>query len=376
MKRSIKVRQINIKILKELAELKPHVYEDILKEYSQSKKWFSGEDYPTYNQLVKLSKKFNVPFGYFFSKELPKYELPIPHYRTIKDNHFTPSEELLDTIKFAQKIQNWARDILLELGNGKIDFCGKYKNNLDLYAIVDELKVIFDVKEGWAKSIKTWKEAFKYLVNKAEEKGIIVLINGVVGNNTHRGLDVNEFRGFVLYDEIAPVVFINNKDALSAKIFTLIHEVVHILIGESASFDYKDLQPADNEIEKFCDKCAAEFLVPTKELLEVSKQTKDYEELARHFKVSQIVIARRLYDLNLINRDDFIKFLQKNQEKEYNKPLSKGGNFYETAKPRLSQRFLSLLKSAIYNNIISYRDALLVTGLKASQFFKLIGEDA
>jgi Zn-dependent peptidase ImmA (M78 family) len=214
------------------------------------------------------------------------------------------------------------------------------------------------------------------LVNKAEEKGIIVLINGVVGDNTHRGLDVNEFRGFVLYDEIAPVVFINNEDALSAKMFTLIHEVVHILIGESASFDYKDLQSADNEIEKFCDKCAAEFLVPTKELLEVLKQTKDHEELAKHFKVSQIVIARRLYDLNLINRDNFIKFLQKNKEKEYNKSISKGGNFYETAKLRLSQRFLNLLKSAIYENIITYKDALLVTELKAKSFFKLIGEDA
>jgi len=376
MKRNIKVRQINTKILKELAELKPHIYEDILKRNPKSKKWFTGEDYPTYKQLIELSKKFNVPYGYFFFDELPKYELPIPHYRTIKDNNFTPSEELLDTIKFAQKVQEWAKDILLEFGNEKIDFCGKYKNNLDLYAIVDELKIIFDVKEGWAKSIKTWKETFKYLVNKAEENGAIVLINGVVGNNTHRKLDVNEFRGFVLYDEIAPVIFINNEDASSAKIFTLIHEVVHILIGESASFDYKDLQPADNEIEKFCDKCVAEFLVPTKELLEVSKQTKDYEELAKHFKVSQIVIARRLYDLNLISKDDFIKFLQKNKEKEYSKSISKGGNFYETVKLRLSQRFLNLLKSAIYENVITYRDALLITELKAKSFFKLIGEDA
>jgi len=78
--------------------------------------------------------------------------MPIPHYRTIKDNNFTPSEELLDTIKFAQKIQNWARDILLELGNGKIDFCGKYKNNFYLYTVVNELKTIFDVKEGWSKA--------------------------------------------------------------------------------------------------------------------------------------------------------------------------------------------------------------------------------
>jgi len=170
-------------------------------------------------------------------------------------------------------------------------------------------------------------------------------------------------------------VFINNKDILSGKIFTLLHAVVHILIGESASFDYENLQPADNEIEKFCDECTAEFLVPTKELLEVSKQTKDYRKLAKHFNVSQIVIARRLYELNIINKNEFIKFLQENQDKEYYIPINKKGNFYETLKLRLSKRFLRLLKSAIYNNIISYRDALLVTDLKVKSLFELIDED-
>jgi len=380
--KGVKVKYVNPEILKELASLKPDAYNRMRGKYPKSEKWLSGEDYPTYNQLIELSKIFNVPFGYFFFKELPKYEMPIPHYRTIEKNHFKPSEELLDTIKFAQRVQDWAKDILLELGNDKIDFCGKYKSNFDLNAIVDELKAIFDVKEGWVKSKRTWKDAFRYLVDKAEEKGIIVLINGVVGNNTHRRLNVNEFRGFVLYDEIAPVVFINNEDALSGKIFTLIHEVVHILIGKSASFDYENLQPADNEIEKFCDKCAAEFLVPTKELLEAHKQTKNYDkytmfqELAKRFKVSQMVIARRLYDLNLINKNEFIEFLQETQKKEYNKPVSKGGNFYETAKLRLSQRFLGLLKSAIYDNLITYKDALLITDLKAKSFFELIGENA
>jgi transcriptional regulator with XRE-family HTH domain len=318
--KGVKVKYINPEILKELASLKPDAYNRMRGKYPKSEKWLSGEDYPTYNQLIELSKIFNVPFGYFFFKELPKYEMPIPHYRTIEKNHFKPSEELLDTIKFAQRVQDWAKDILLELGNDKIDFCGKYKSNLDLNAIVDELKAIFDVKEGWVESKITWRDAFRYLVDKAEEKGIIVLINGVVGNNTHRKLNVNEFRGFVLYDEIAPVVFINNNDTLSGKIFTLIHAVVHILIGENTP---------DNEIEKFCDKCAAEFL------------------------------------------DNFVKFLQETQEKECNQP-----NFYETVKLRLSKRFLSLLKSAIYENLITYKDALLITDLKAKTFFKLIGKNA
>jgi len=317
--KGVKVKYVNPEILKELASLKPDAYNRMRGKYPKSEKWLFGEDYPTYNQLIELSKIFNVPFGYFFFKELPKYEVPQVLYKTIENNHFKPSEELLDTIKFAQRVQDWAKDILLELGNDKIDFCGKYKSNFDLNAIVNELKVIFDVKEGWVKSKRTWKDAFRYLVDKAEEKGIIVLVNGGVGNNTHRKLNVNEFRGFVLYDDIAPVVFINNNDTLSGKIFTLIHAVVHILIGENTP---------DNEIEKFCDKCAAEFL------------------------------------------NNFTKFLQETHGEEHSHL-----NFYETVELRLSKRFLSLLKSAINENLITYKDALLITDLKAKTFFKLIGKN-
>ena len=367
----IKVKYINKEILKEVKELKPNIYYNCKSKFPQIGKWISGEDYPTYNQLIELSKLFNVPFGYFFLEKLPKYDLPIPHYRTIKENDFTPSEELLDTIKFAQKIQEWSKEILLEWGNTKIEFCGKYKNNYDLNAIIEELKKIFDINEGWANSQNTWKDALKYLVSKAEEKGIIVLLNGIVGNNTHRKLNVEEFRGFVLYDEIAPVVFINNNDAISAKIFTLIHEVVHLLIGQSASFDLRDFQAADNEIEKFCDKCTAEFLVPEKELTNLFQKKQDYEELAKTFKVSQIVIARRLLDLNLIDKKSFFEFLQNFEKTEYNTPLSKGGNFYDTEKNRLSSRFLRILKSAIESNTISFRDALLVTNLNIKTFSNL-----
>lgn len=367
----MKVKNINTKILFELKKLKPNVYYNCKNKFPQIDKWISGEDYPTYNQLVELSKRFNVPFGYFFLEKLPKYDLPIPHYRTIKENDFIPSEELLDTIKFAQKIQEWSKDILLEWGNTHIEFCGKYKNNHNLDDIVKELKNLFDINDSLANSKNSWNDALKYLISKAEEKGIIVLLNGIVGNNTHRKLNVEEFRGFVLYDEIAPVVFINNNDAISAKIFTLIHEVVHLLIGQSASFDLRNFQAADNEIEKFCDKCTAEFLVPEKELSKRFKETQDYEKLAKFFKVSQIVIARRFLDLNLINKKTFFEFLQNVEKTEYKKNLSKGGNFYDTEKNRLSSRFLRILKSAIETNTISFRDALLVTNLNIKTFSNL-----
>ena len=367
----MKVTNINISILKELLEKMPEKAVSIDK-YPNFEKWIKGDDYPTYNQLVELSKLFHIPFGYFFLEKLPERKYPIPHYRTNQNGGFRPSSELLDTILFAQKIQEWAKDILLEWGQEKLPFCGKYKNNYDIEKVTRELKRIFEIQDNWANQKSTWTEALNDLIEKAEEKGIIILRNGVVGNNTHRKLNVEEFRGFVLYDEIAPVIFINNNDAISAKIFTLIHEVVHILIGQSASFDLRNLQSAQNEIEQFCDKCTAEFLVPEKEIKNVYKNQKNIDELARYFKVSQIVILRRLLDTSVITQQKFYEKLKEMYEIEIKKPEKEGGDFYHTIPNRLSKRFLYILNRAVRDNIVFFRDALKITQLSTKTYNTLI----
>jgi len=362
----MKVTNINISILKELLEKMPEVVD--VSEYPKIEKWIKGEDYPTYNQLVELSKLFHIPFGYFFLEKLPERKYPIPHYRTTQDGEFQPSSELLDTILFAQKIQEWAKDIFLEWGQEKLPFCGKYKNNYDVEKVIRELKMIFEIQDNWANQKSTWTEALNDLIEKAEKKGIIVLRNGVVGNNTHRKLNVKEFRGFVLYDEIAPVIFINNNDAISAKIFTLIHEVVHILIGQSASFDLRNLQSAQNKIEQFCDKCTAEFLVPEKEIKNVYRNQKNIDELAKHFKVSQIVILRRLLDTSVITQQKFYDKLEEMYSIEIKRPSKGGGDFYHTIPNRLSKRFLYILNRAVRDNIVLFRDALKITQLGAKTY--------
>lgn len=369
---SMKVTNININILKEILQRMPEKEMQVKKKFPKYEKWLEGKDYPTYNQLVELSKIFNIPFGYFFLEKLPQRKYPIPHYRTNQNGDFNPSSELLDTILFAQKIQEWAKDILLEWGQEKLPFCGKYKDNYTIEGVIEELKRIFEIENNWASRKSTWTEALNYLIEKAEEKGIIVLRNGIVGNNTHRKLNINEFRGFVLYEEIAPVIFINNNDSISAKIFTLIHEIVHILIGQSASFDLRNLQSANNEIEQFCDKCTAEFLVPAEGIINIYTQKTDLEELARYFKVSQIVILRRLLDTSLITQQEFYLQLKDLYEKELRITPSSRGIFYHTIPNRLSKRFLYILNSAVKNNTILFRDALRITNLSAKTYDNLI----
>lgn len=357
-----KITVYNEKNLKLLSEKYPEKWQSI--KHTNKEKWLTKEDYPTYNQLVEISKKFDMPFGYLFLESIPEKKLPIPHFRTINNIEKEISDELYDTILLVQRQQEWVKDILLDLGHQSLHFAGKYNVKTNIQIVVKEIKELLGLKENWAELRISWTDTFKFLIKKFEETGIFVVINGIVGNNTHRKLNVDEFRGFVLYDDIAPFVFVNNNDFISAKIFTLIHELVHILIGQSASFDLRDLQSSNNEIEQFCNKCTAEFLVPAEKIKEI-KQV-NYENLARQFKVSQLVIARRLLDVGKITKNEFFEFYNNYKNKEYIKHSSKGGDFYNTVNLRYGKRFLEMVSTSVKSGKIFYRDFYRLLNLKPS----------
>lgn len=332
-------------------------------------KWINEEQKPTINQLVSLAHFFQIPFGYFFLNELPVKEYPIPHFRTQASQPFKPSSELLEVVETLRERQQWARDILLDWRETKLPYANSYTTRTPIEKSAQEIRNIFALPEDWACAAPNWTNALRFLVEKAEAAGIFVVMNGVVNNNTKRKLDVKEFRGFVLHDDYAPFVFINNNDAVSGKIFTLIHEIVHILLGKSASFDLRQLQPAEDDIEKYCNAVAAEFLVPGAVLQnELKKTGLNYEQLARVFKVSQIVIARRLLDLRAISKTEFFTFYDKHINKEFKQKETTGGNFYNTVPYRISKRFFRIIYSAVKQNKLLYMDAFRLTNLKPKTF--------
>lgn len=363
----------NISILNTLLYQYPDKVIKLELHFPKLYQWIQEEDKPTFNQLADIAQLFNIPFGYFFLNEIPDKLYPIPHFRTQNQHTFRPSQELIDTVETLQKRQQWARDLLIDLRGEKLSFTDTITINTDIEIAVSKIYTLLNLSSNWAKNLPTWTDALSILINRIEQAGIFVVLNGIVNNNTKRKLDLNEFRGFVLYDDFAPFVFLNNNDVISGKIFTLIHEIAHVLVGKSASFDLRQLQPATDSTEQYCDRVAAEFLVPTSLLkMHIQKYGVDFQGLVRLFKVSQIVIARRLLDLDQITKKEFFAFYEEYVNRERKIISSKGGNFYNTAPFRISRRFFDLINSSVKQNKILYTDAFRLTGLKPKTYDEYI----
>jgi Zn-dependent peptidase ImmA (M78 family) len=350
--------------------------EEFFTKNPKVEEWIKGNKYPTIKQLEDFTHKVHVPFGYLFLNEPPQEELNIPFFRTGKGNVKKVSLNIYHTIQMLQERQSWLTDYLTESGYEDLSFVGSFQARDNYQEIVSDIRKKLKLSEGWAKEFKTWEETLDYLTLKIEDAGIIVTFNGVVGNNTRRKIDVEECRGFVLVNKKAPFLFINSADAKAAQMFTLIHEIAHIWLGESAGFDNDDMLPADDPIEKLCDKVAAEFLVPETHFRKLWETTQNFKTLSRNLKVSPIVVARRALDLKLITKAEFFEFynsyIQSFLLRKENQ--ASGGNFYATAKKRVSLRFANYVNSAVKENNLLYRDAYRLTNLRGNTYDKFVNE--
>lgn len=371
-----RIENINSEIINWAITRAGNDLEEFYAENPNVLEWINGEKNPTIKQLENFTHKVHVPFGYMFMKEPPREELPIPFFRTGAEPKNEVSLNVYHTIQIIRDRQNWLTNYLQESGYSDLDFVGKFNDNSDYKLIANDIRNILKLQVNWASKHTTWEQALEYLTLQIEEIGIIINFNGVVGNNTRRKISVDECRGFVLVNKKAPFLFINSADAKAAQMFTLIHELAHIWVGESAGFDNKLMLPADDPTEILCDKVAAEFLVPEVFFLEKWKNSQNIKYLSRVFKVSPIVIARRALDLGLLSKPSFFDFYNNYifEFKNKKENQSSGGNFYATAKKRISLRFVSYVNNAVKENNLLYRDAYKLTSLKGNTYEKFINE--
>lgn len=347
------------------------------KRIPQLKTWERGDKQPTFKQLETFAKATNTPLGFLFLPAPPVEKLPIRDLRTVKDKPARPSPDLLDTIYAMQRRQDWLREERVDAEAGAVEFVGSARLNDDPQAVGQEMRRAAGVADEWAAQVATWQEAVSELRRRLEGLGVMTVINGVVGNNTHRKLDVEEFRGFALTDPQAPLIFVNGADAKSAQLFTLAHELAHVWLGPEGEglSGFDGIFPGDSRVETFCDQAAAEFLVPAREFKERWRDVKGtpdaFEQIARRFKVSPIVAGRRAMDLHLVNRDTFFDFYKAYTKREGMrvKPAG-GGDFYNNQNTRVGAAFATSVMRAALEGRLSFKEAYDLTGLRGGAFQK------
>ena len=341
----------------------------LVNRFPRYREWENGTAQPTLKQLERLARTLHASVGYFFLPEPPEEELPIPDFRTVGDKRSgRPSVSLLDTVYLCQQRQDWYRDFARMEGEDPVPFVGSVTPGSSVRSTAEEMRTVlrFDLEER--RSAATWTDALRRFIEQADAIGVLVMVNGVVGNNTSRKLDPDEFRGFALADDLAPLVFINAADTKAAQMFTLAHEMAHLWLGESALSDLEATSEPSHAVEAWCNRVAAELLVPM-ELLRLEyrrspRLTDELNRLARRFKVSTLVILRRVFDAGELGRDAFTSAYRRELDRLRRTPRTGGGTFHPTLKTRVGHRFGVAVAISTLGGRTSFSESFRLLGIR------------
>jgi Zn-dependent peptidase ImmA (M78 family) len=351
---------------------------DLTSHFPKLGKWEAGEVLPTLKQREGFARATHVPIGYLFLPSPPAEPLPIPDFRTLAGRQIShPSPNLLDTLYVCQERQSWYREHARGMGQPPLGFVGSVTARVAPATVAERMRQTLGFAVEARRDCATWTEALRRFIAKADEAGILVMISGIVLNNTHRPLNPEEFRGFALADPLAPLVFINGADTKAAQMFTLAHELAHLWLGASALSDAGADALPNHTTERWCNQVAAEFLVPLEalraELVAGEALHKSVGRLARRFKVSTLVILRRLLDVGHLDGDTFQHAYSEELRQLADKPKGAGGDFHLTSAVRLGRRFARALVESTLEGHTLYRDAFRMVGISKTETFHALG---
>ncbi len=328
--------------------------------------------------LEKLSKLYRRPIITFF---LPS---PPPKNDFFVDYRATLTTAKTDSPSFQalkRRIYNLYQELLaIAKDNGQAPYpfigsCGKTRKKENLLTFIEKYFGL-NPRKTIRKQL-TPDALFRKLREQAQDAGVYVILQGNLGSH-HTKIDVEEFRGMAISDKLAPIIIINSNDSDSAKSFTLIHELCHLLLGINVLGNYDVNIPTSNKIEKLCNAVAADYLVPKDELLniyQVNASADDYFTYGKFFGVSSLVIARRLFDLGIISKEEYLQhqalIASKVNKKKLANPNS-GPNPNTVLKSYLGKKLLNTLDNAVNNGQLAPSDLTSILHIPFSRFEKVV----
>jgi Zn-dependent peptidase ImmA (M78 family) len=351
---------------------------DLAVRFPKLPAWEQEELRPTLKQLEGYARATMAPIGYFFLSEPPAEPLPIPDFRTMGDRELQrPSPNLLETIYLCQQRQSWYREHAQAQGLAGVDFVGAATQQDDVTAIARAMRdrLGFDLEAR--RACPSWEEALRTFIAQADAAGVMVMCSGVVLNNNHRRLDPEEFRGFAMSDDRAPLIFINGADTKSAQMFTLAHELAHLWLAQTGLSNVDASGQEGVALERWCNRVAAEVLVPMEafrlQLAANEPVDQAMPRLARRFKVSTLVVLRRLLDAGQLTREAFWQAYRTEVARLRAVQRRSGGDFYLSQAARVSKRFARALVESTLEGQTLYRDAMRLVGVSKVETFNELG---
>ena len=354
--------------------------EYLRKRFPKLEAWERGVTMPTFRQLEDFAKATYLPIGYLFLREPPVEELPVTDFRTIGGTEVRrASPNLLDTLYLCQQRQDWYREEARTAGEPPLEFVGSLNTSVEIStagAIMRDA-LGFDLEQR--RRATTWSDALRQFIEQADALGVLVMVSGIVGSNTSRKLKPEEFRGFVLSDPSAPLVFINGADTKAAQMFTLAHEIAHLWLGESGISNTQAVSTPDHAVERWCNQVAAELLAPTKLVRDEFDADADLNteanRLARRFKVSTLVVLRRIRDVGGMDHDEFRYAYQEELGRLQDLQGDRsGGSAIRNVGPRVSKRLARALIVSTLEGRTSYTESFRLLGVRKLSTFESVAE--
>lgn len=371
----VATKKLNIKDSKDLsAHAKLRNFELGLKEPSRS-------------LLRRMAEKYRRPLITFYMSEPPVKGDRGQDFRTLPEDQPKTEEALLDAlVRNIKARQSMVKTILEDDENLEdISYIGSVAKDIGVDDLASKIKTEIGFNKDDYRKCRTPNDAFTYLRALIEDTGVFVLLIGNLGNHC-TAIDTKTFRGFALSDKHAPFIVINDQDAHAAWNFTLLHEMVHLWLGQTGISGAS----AEKSIEKFCNDVAGEILLPT-ESLEAIVQSfgEDFDEIkhsissfAESINVSSSMVAYKLFRLNYLEADEWRKLssfyraawvsskvLQRQKAKEKE---GGGPTYYITRRHRLGRTFINFVGQTLATGAVTTTKAAKILGVKPGKVMPLI----
>ena len=361
---------VNEPVLSWALKRSERTFEEALTRFPKLGDWMGGNAQPTLHDLEKFAAFTHTSLGALIMPEPPDETLPIADMRTRESAAIErPSGNLLDTIDRYQQFQDWYHNYAREQGAEKLSFLGTASSQDKPHVVARSVRELLLLDQITATTPDQWR---RDIVKALEDVGVLVMMSGIVGTNTHRSLSTDEFRGFSLYDDLAPLIFVNVADEPHcAQNFTLLHEFAHLLLGHSA-LSGGDRALGGTGEEAWCNRVAACVLLPDEALKAFDEATtvQDYRAAARRFGVSAEVALHRLYGVGRIGEEQYAALLEKVRA-DYggDKRSSGGGNYYNTLTARLGRSFATAIVTSTLEGRTGFTESFRMIGTHKREVF-------